>query len=326
MTTTSTPELGLATVVFNEDLDLFSIQLASMEHYLASDGFGEFMIIDNSPPGAQLLRGKLAAMVRDRLGVQWRRRVRIVRCPSTIPYSGGYRRQQVLKLWAGTTTTAEAIVILDAKNSFVGECSADDIVSGGRARIALFDDGSTWLAGLNAANSWWGLPDYRQGDLYAGPYTPFVLVKDEVAALVRRMAEQLAGPGAPAEIAWEGFCFDPRLQPTTEFLLYSQYLTAKYGSLEGIYRPRIPMSATLFGHWPDDAAAVDALRAAGPSGIRIIGLHRRRLSTLSPAVLAQLERLWSPFGIDPCQALGLNSRWRQSALREACRGIRTLFW
>lgn len=298
--------LGLATVVFREDVRLLDIQLASIEHYLAPEGFCEFIIIDNSPPN-RCLGATLNSMTRSRLGTRWRRRVRIVRGPSTIPYSDGYRRQQVLKLWVAAESAASAMVILDAKNSFVGHCSASNIMRDGRPRIAQFNEGRDWLAGLNSANRCWGLPEYRDGDWYAGPYTPFVFIGDEVRSMLRKLAEQLAGPRAPIEIAWEGFCFAPSLMPATEFLLYSQYLVSKYGGLAEIYQQSSPMSVTLFEHLPDAATALSALSAAGPLGVKIIGIHRRRIPALSPALLEQLDRLWAPLGIDPRRAFPAKS-------------------
>lgn len=307
-------ELGLATVVFDEDLPLFDVQLASIEQHLTPEGFGEFLIIENPGRGHRGLSGIVHAMVRNRLGVQWRQRVRITKGPATIPHPDGYRRQQVLKLWAATVTTDAALVVLDAKNSFVGQCGAADIIRDGRPRLAIFYESNSWLAALNSANRCWGMPDYQEGDSYAGPYTPFVLLRDEVSAMIRRLAEQLGGPGAPEEIAWEGFCFDPRLLPTTEFLLYSQYLVASHGALTSRYEPSSTMSATIFSHWPNDEDALAALRAAGPDGVRIIGLHRRRLPTLTAGVLTELERLWTPIGIEPQRALRFSGRRKLRAM------------
>ena len=304
---------AFVTVVFLGDLRLFAIQLASLERFVDPEGFAEFSVFATSDAAPAVFSAVLRRLVNRHMGPAWRRRTHVERRPLALTAGDGYRRQQLLKLWAAARTTARLAVVLDAKNSFVSPCCAADLWSSGKPRLACRtgseegDEG--WGLAVATASRFWCMSPTK-GQPYAAPFTPFVLLPGLARDMMSEAAERLAGPGAPPDVAWEGFASSPKLALTTEFIWYSQYVISRYGSLDAVYTVGHDMSATLFGSLRPESRDLRLLRAAGPGGTPVIGIDRRRVGTLDQALLSELARLWSPLGLDPQRALGLK-KWRR---------------
>lgn len=263
---------AVVTVVFEPEVPLLELQLRSLQQLAPTGLLEEVVVIDNTRRG-------LAPAVVDGLAAGMpRHRLRVLRPGDVValPAAGGWRRQQLLKLFVARRLGAERYLVLDAKNHLVGPLTTGFLEDRqGRPRHSAHGfEGHPLRPALERTVGFFGLDAAPRVARYPATVTPVVL---ETACVLDLLDRLVPGPPGPArDRAFVRTFLDHDL---TEFFLCSAWLEHRGEDLADVLdlsRDRAPVV------WPKGTAP-DSVRATLASATGpFFGVHRRALATLPP--------------------------------------------
>ena len=305
------PTLAIVTVVYRDELPMLSLQARSLARFAGALAPSEIIVCVNDVAEAEVTT--LVEGMRADWGVM-APTLRVIGGETLLtpgPGSGwrsfwtrwparkkggwrghdGWQVQQAMKLAVARHTTADLLLMLDAKNVLIAPLGREDIVAADGRPRARFSDETGW----EMYRRWYPASARLIGAETAVPArllsveTPFCIDRATLCAVV----DALEGAGWPVAAP---FC-RPRNR-ATEFMLIAAWCVREKGSVEAVFAPGLFRSFTVFsGH--DPALALAILQEALDEGGRCIGLHRRQLDWLGPEHLALLSRLLTRHGLLP---------------------------
>jgi hypothetical protein len=279
-------KIELHSITFDGDLPLTEIQLKSIDR-LFDHAKLERVVVHVNSTKATFVRDHIERFARDELGhALYSALVITDQVAQDIALSGvnGWVTQQLLKLEAVAASTADWVIMLDAKNHFVHRCSPQDFFSFGRAKINMTRVFPYWLQKINGARHAFGLPDVQEGAKVFPTITPFVMhpgvMREMLAAHKEKICDALTrGVG-------------------TEFFLYNAYIESRK-LIDHLYSPTASgLCESLFTVSPQCHEAVMAtLTRIADNKVPMFGLHRNRIPNLLDTEKAAIRSLWAPLGL-----------------------------
>jgi len=276
--------MTIATVTFEADMRLTVLQALSLDRLFPIEEIAEYILVLNDPAPVEL-EGVLRDHLTGRISEALMTKTRFLPPPevATLAPMRAWRAQQVLKLEIARRVATEHYLLLDAKNHFVRPTTIADFWDGERIRTYV-KDRPQWRQWV--LDSFEALGVTPTEDQVATPWpttTPYLMITAEVRALLKRIESR---HGAPL-----GTLF-PDLGSATEFFLYYAHMIDVYAD-DPPYTATSPIVAALFRRWPQDPDAVmKVLDDTTTENIPVFGLHRLRVSTLTPSQRDAIESLW----------------------------------
>ena len=282
----------IVTVGFSADLALLRLQARSLRLFFDARAIGNIFVLENDPePAAFAARfesevlpeyGDLAA------------RVRLVSRAALVPdtfNSTGWRAQQALKLLIVSCITADAYIVLDAKNHFLRPVSYRTFVdSEGRFSSTRYVINGNMREYFDHSLRYFGLDPQEFARAAMPATTPYILY----APLVRHLITYIE---ARESITFSRF-FLKRTRYVTEFFMYFGFMLRFGIDPRSLYYFGSSRTVTLFTRAPERATDVTRLlRSLYQDWVIAFGLHRNRINHLTETDCALIFEIWKTCGL-----------------------------
>lgn len=240
----------------------------------------------------------------------------------------GWHRQQILKMWAASESTADYSVVLDSKNFLINETKFEDFFDNGNLKVNLFNRANGEEPSADQINSCkvLGVDVNAVSEMY--PITPFIwkndLVRDLIAKLLSLNYDIYSQPVLKSSEASLYWIYAQDKEKWTEFKeknMFGQYggfdrnerlspakLKAEFESADQAGAKMITMHR--FHTTPENAEVLgEFLRTKGLVGDWKIAFFREtfkeNLYQLRPAAIEILHNEW---GMPPLKSFTRNSQ------------------
>lgn len=280
-------EFEVLSVTFELDVRLCQLQLTSFDRFFDLSTLTRFTVLVN---GGNTVRQQLEEHA-DTLSPEFREKLVLLDPAELFPGDLNTRRgQQILKVIFARRVETSHYLVLDSKNHLLRPASARDwFDEKGRARTR-FAPPYAMMSKLLAAS-------YEAFDLDLDPQspamptiTPYLMVTEEVRALIREIRERTGTNFVRA--------FRRHYPQVGEFFLYYAFLLHRYGTVDHLYHDAPRNCITLFTVWPQDPDVVRAeLAELSAPEIQFFGLHRNRLRQLDAEQREAIAAVWSGAGL-----------------------------
>ncbi|KGB82358.1 hypothetical protein JT55_08215 [Rhodovulum sp. NI22] len=316
-------KLDIVTVVFRGELPLLVLQARSLARFFDADAIGGIHVIVNDRAEADCVRavealrgeyGALAPLLRvvrpaelrdptrresaGQRAERWvvnnvRGRLRNLlpqrkRLASGWRGNSGWAMQQAFKLMSARVLSAPNVLILDAKNHFIGQAGAANFIDEmGRPRsraVAQVPMQGRWI---EASFGCLGYPSPPSNRPVPPSVTPVVLGRRRLLGAVAAM-EQKIGP--------LDLFFAHKRGETTEFMLLFAEIDKGQGLWAQEFGDGLPVSLTAFSS-SDDAYLGELLQAARDGRSPLMGVHRRRITSTAEDLRSALFGFWQDRGL-----------------------------
>lgn len=172
----------LITVTYSGDLAAMYYHALSLDKFWTGDKFWTIVIEDQD----------IYQRVIDWLNINivpimpaWR--INICTGPKLVAVDG-WHRQQILKLWAASKSSAEYSVVLDSKNFFINKTDISSFFDGDKLKVGLFDKSTGRPPGEDQVNSCQILGIDVDSVSEQFPITPFIWRNDLVRELLNKLS------------------------------------------------------------------------------------------------------------------------------------------
>ena len=312
----------LITVTYSGDLAPFYYHALSLEKYWTGEKRWTIVVED------QAIYQRVIDWINDHIAPQmpaWH--IDIHTGPKLVSYDG-WHRQQILKLWAASESTADYSVILDSKNFLIKDTKLDDFFDNDRLKVNLFDRSTGIQPSLDQINSCkvLGIDVNSVSEMF--PITPFIwrnnLVRDLLTKLTSLNYDIFSQPvlkSSEASLYWIYAQDKEKWIESKEKFAFGQYggfdrsermtpseLKAEFESAEQAGANMITMHR--FHTTPENADVLgEFLRTKGLVGDWKIALFREtfkeNLYRMRPAAIEILHKEW---GLPPLKSFTRNDQ------------------
>ena len=212
----------------------------------------------------------------------------------------GWWSQQALKLTAAKIVTARLYLVLDAKNHFIFQLTAEHVETNGKPRMFTKSYATHSLRRyLRHILTYFGLSQEHVGCMLptAPPfYIDTALAREMIEAMAQREGPQLRG----------GVLLISLIK-FTEFLTLAAYLLSKGHRFEDYYDLGGHSYSIIWGWMASDGAVIAKEIAKSESGeLPIFSVHRRAFPLLTEASRHALAGLWQRRGLFDSEAEALH--------------------
>lgn len=282
----------IVTVAFSGDLALLRLQARSLRLFFDEHAIGRIFVLENDPDPAAFA-ARFEAEVLPEYG-DLAGRVALVSRADLLPdtfSSTGWRAQQALKLLIARRITAEAYIVLDAKNHFLRPVGYGTFVDGeGRFASTRYVPKGNMREYFYHSLRYFGLDPGVAARAAMPATTPYVLYAPLVRHLVAYIEAREGGTFAEF--------FLGKTRHVTEFFMYFGFMLRFAIDPESLYYFASSRTVSLFTGSSDGTAAVTrVLKSLRDERIVAFGLHRNRIHNLSSLEREQLSDVWSGCGL-----------------------------
>ena len=273
-------KLPLATVFFEGDLRLTTLQAISIDRLYDLDSLSTYFLVlkgqDNSALRRKIERNlrHTSRELRDKIVILDREEV-VGDTPVV-----NYYDQQAVKLGLSRLVEDDYYIMLDGKNHFVAPASADTFFVGDKPIGPLSPIADYWRGYVDrSVAAVDGDTSVEWGQMMPS-VTPFVFITEQVRALTDHLETKYEGLIPQAMTRARG----------TEFIMYYAFITTQ--GLLGEYEHREMPNRTLYTQWPQDPEIVKRYINDVGDTRAMFGLHRNRLPQLDDEQKSLITDLW----------------------------------
>lgn len=310
-----TQKVSVVTVVYEDEIELLSVQARSFSKYLQPELAEEIIVIINGDHRVRTAKAvecnvlPLYGALRDLVHVFDAGEIAVV--PKGF---SGWHTQQVLKLSVADHVSTPYILVFDAKNHLVAGMSRDDIFNDDNQLFYSQTSNRSIEEHFKNSMAYFGVTDDADIDRSFPTFTPLTLLRDKVLDLRRYLKQEHNTDFATLLLQYE--------VPYTEFMIYYGYLLAM-GEFERHYVPGPSIVATVWQTHAENAEAFEDLIDRAQAGrSKVFSIHRLAIPILSESQLSDIVDLWLAKGIfqsagDAWQVFG---QYGEAGARRAVEG------
>lgn len=270
------------TVFYEQEIGLLSLQARSVRIYCDPSLTEKIIVIDNSErPLPKGWRAKLLAEYGELSS-----KVEIVKASdiARLPWSTGWRTQQILKLMVAKIVPTERYVLLDAKNHLIFPLSRDDLeAADGRALTLLHSYLTHPLCShLERVLAYYQLDPAQHVPRFTATATPFIMYRD----IAREMIADITNR--------ENDRFERAFnrRRLTEFFAYTCFILKMRGDLSSLYDFSQRGALCIWANAASDLKVQEITNQARATADPFFSVHRLAIEKFDMRACGVVAELW----------------------------------
>ncbi|MBS0251917.1 MAG: hypothetical protein JSR78_12730 [Proteobacteria bacterium] len=273
---------AFVTVFYEHEIELLYLQARSLWIYCDPTLIEKIIVIDNSErPLPKNWQGKLLT---EYGGLASQVEIIKARDIARLPWSSGWRTQQILKLMVAKIIPTERYVLLDAKNHLIFPLCRDDLEApDGRPRTLLHSYLAHPLRShLERVLTYYGLEPAQHVAHFTATATPFVMYRDIVLNMIADLANR-------ENDRFENAFIRKRL---TEFFAYICFILKNRGDLSSLYDFSQQGGLCIWTETADDPKVQEIVDRALADTQPFFSVHRLAIEKFDMRACRVVAKLW----------------------------------